>query len=78
MKKKYMLPLIATIGIATVMRRKNAKNRTKIKENIKYAGRPGQLEDKGQREENANMVAEGSQYGVRYYNEWKEKNRLKE
>lgn len=70
MKKRYILMLALSVGAVGIFRKRKSKasNRT-IDKIIQSAGIPEQLENQNEQIENTKMVAEGSQYGVQYYNE---------
>jgi len=94
MKKRYLLSLATLAGAGIIYQKKRARSnhfdtiaRTKVAvgsnthldETIKDAGMPDQVEAKDISQlENSKMVSEGSQFGVQYYNELKEKeNKIK-
>lgn len=71
-KKEIILSTIGAVGVGTltflVMNPKNKRKETKTNLPIRKAGVPEE-----DHTENAKMVAEGSQFGVDYYNKIKEK-----
>lgn len=89
MKKRLMLSIAAMAGAGMLYQNKRSKAnrfdkiaRAKIEqgedlsldETIDEAGIPDQAEESDPAQlENAKMVSEGSQFGVQYYNELKEK-----
>jgi len=95
MKKRYLFSLAAIAGTSLLYRKKRARedhfdkiakskveqgDHTHLEETIRDAGIPDQTGEKDLAQlENAKMVAEGSQFGVQYYNELKDReNKLKE
>ncbi|WLV25646.1 hypothetical protein QR721_05420 [Aciduricibacillus chroicocephali] len=89
MKKRLLLSIATLAGAGIVYQKKRARSnhfdkiaRTKLEkgddlhleETIEDAGIPDQTGEKSHAQlENAKMVSEGSQFGVQYYNELKEK-----
>lgn len=77
MRKRYLVSLISLIGLVAVRAKRNkAKSTTKNSTfalSIEKAGIPDQMEIKNPTQlENSNMVSEGSQFGVHYFNELEE------
>lgn len=79
MKKRYIATTIGigTTGIAVLtnylLNNKKRKKHSSQHHILEEAGIPDQMDTKDLAQlENANMVSEGSQYGVNYYNEVKE------
>lgn len=81
MKKRYIATAVGVVGagVVTNLMLRNREKRTQYTEEsnrhhmLEEAGIPDQMEKEDLTQiENANMVSEGSQYGVNYYNEVKE------
>lgn len=74
MRKTYIIPAIGASAIVGYLIKKkldngNEKGHTLLED----AGIPDQLSEQGDTlHENADMVSEGSLYGVKYYNEMQE------
>lgn len=70
MTKRNMILLAVGIGLVQIIRRKKKLFKNESIDNyIKRAGIPEQIENPENQIENTKMLAEGSQYGVHYYNE---------
>lgn len=77
MNKGYVLGvgsvILGTVIGFMVASQKKLKDNAPKPDNLKLAGVPDQLEKEDLEQlENAKMVSEGSQFGVKYYNEVKE------
>ncbi|WP_284140940.1 MULTISPECIES: hypothetical protein [unclassified Virgibacillus] len=75
MKKRYIGTTVGIVGAAAGYYFLNRSKKTSgFTNTIEDAGVPDQTNDKDITQlENAKMVSEGSQFGVHYYNELKEK-----
>lgn len=83
MRKRYVVAAVGMAGMGVItnyLLNSKRKNPLKKDRTLLEAGIPDQIEDEDltQLEENANMVSEGSQYGVQYYNEVKEAEQIKD
>lgn len=84
MKKRYILSVVGGVIGATatgyfLANKQAEKNNSVLGQTFEDAGIPGQTDNKDLAQfENAKMVSEGSQFGVNYYNEIKERINKKE
>lgn len=72
MKKRYILPILGAVAIFLSINiyQKRRLRKTLEKLSIRNAGVPDEVDRVDDTQlENSKMVAEGSQYGVQYYNE---------
>jgi len=80
MKKSIVISALGAagaLGVTAYYFNEQKKKSEKINQTFEDAGVPDQAEDIDLAQlENAKMVSEGSQFGVQYYNEMKESNRL--
>ncbi len=83
MRKRSIVSIAGAIGVTGVigyLLKKNADKSKAFQKTVEKAGIPDQLKAANHEElsENADMVSEGSQYGVSYYNKiQEEKNKNK-
>lgn len=83
MRKRSMVSIAGAVGVTGVigyLLKKNADKNKSFQKTIQKAGIPDQLKEGNHDElsENADMVSEGSQFGVSYYNKvQEEKNKNK-
>jgi len=89
MKKRYLLYLATAAGAGWIYKKRQPKderferlaksklesqNSAGLEHTLKEAGIPDQIPEKDlAQQENAKMVAEGSQFGVQYYSELKDR-----